>query len=146
MPRGGKPIGWYQLHRLIGELADGIRASNFKPDVIIGLGRRGWVFGRLLSDHLGVSDLITLHANTLIDVGRISTLELRNRRILIVFDVEEAADALGDAIQNLRDYGASEIRTATPLLPRSSKVAVDYHHSLGEGVIYPWELHRRRGV
>ena len=145
MSIGEKPIGWRQLHRLIGELADGIRASNFKPDIIIGLGRRGWVFARLLSDHLGVSDLITLHANIPIDVGRIS-LELRNRRILIAFDVEEAADALGDAIQNLRDYGASEIRTATLLLPRSSKIAVDYHHSLGEEVIYPWELHRRRGA
>ncbi|HDI52758.1 MAG TPA: hypothetical protein ENF89_01265 [Candidatus Bathyarchaeota archaeon] len=145
MSIGEKPIGWRQLHRLIGELADGIRASNFKPDIIIGLGRRGWVFARLLSDHLGVSDLITLHASIPIDVGRIS-LELRNRRILIAFDVEEAADALGDAIQNLRDYGASEIRTATLLLPRSSKIAVDYHHSLGEEVIYPWELHRRRGA
>jgi len=138
-------LDWPLLQRLLGELADEIRDSGFRPDVIIGLGRRGWVFARLLSDHLGVSDLITLHANIPIDVERIS-LELRNRRILVVFDVEEAADVLGDAIQNLRGYGASEIRTATLLLSRSSKVAVDYHHSLGEGVIYPWELHRRRGV
>lgn len=141
---GCKLIDWRRLNQLVEGLADGIRASGFRPDVIIGLGMRGWVFARLLSDHLGVSNLITLHVD-FIDVGRISSLDLRGRRILIALDVEEAAKALGDVIRNLRGLGVSEVRTATPLLPRASEIAVDYHHSLGEDVIYPWELHRRRG-
>ncbi len=143
---GCKLIDWRRLNQLVEGLADGIRASGFRPDVIIGLGMRGWVFARLLSDHLGVSDLIALHADFHIDVGRISALDLRGRRILIALDVEEASKALGDVIQNLRGLGVSEVRTATLLLPRASEIAVDYHHSLGEGVIYPWELHRRRGT
>ena len=145
MPIGEKPIGWRQLQRLIGELADGIRASNFKPDIIIGLGRRGWVFARLLSDHLGVSNLITLHVDPPIDIGRVSTLELRGRRVLIAFDAEEASKALGGLLRDLEDLGVSEARTATLLLPEGV-TPPDYYHSLGGGVIYPWELHRRRGA
>jgi len=145
LPIGEKPIGWRQLHRLIGELADGIRASNFKPDIIIGLGRRGWVFARLLSDHLGVSNLITLHVDPPIDIGRVSTLELRGRRVLIAFDAEEASKALGGLLRDLEDLGVSEARTATLLLPEGV-TPPDYYHSLGGGVIYPWELHRRRGA
>jgi len=143
---GARTLNWRLLQRLLGELADKIRVSGFKPDIVVGLGKRGWVFARLLSDRLGVSDLITLHADSAIDVGRILPFKLRDRRILIALDVEEAAEALEGILKNLGDSGVSEVRTATLLLPRTSKVTVDYHHSMGESAIYPWELHRHRGV
>jgi len=139
---GGRLIDWALLENLIGELADGIKASGFRPDVVIGLGRRGWVFARLLSDHLAVSDLITLHAEASINIGRISTLELKGRRVLIALDVEEAGSALKGVLEGLEALGPSEVRTATPLLPRESEITPDYYGHGDGGVLYPWELHR----
>lgn len=135
-------MDWSLLQHLIGKLAERIEASGYRPDVLIGLGRRGWVFARLLSDLLGVSDLITLPAEAPIDIRDISTLEMKGRRVLVVLDAEEAGDALVRVLKELRKLDASEARTAIPLLPSGSAAAPDYYISEGCGVVYPWELHR----
>jgi hypothetical protein len=139
----GRAVDWGLLERLIRRLAQRIEASGYSPDIVIGLGERGWVFARLLSDHLGVSDLITIGAEASIDIERISSLELGGKRILLAFDIEEAGDALEEMLKNLERIRPSEVRTATLLLPGDAEITtLDYYGFEGGGVIYPWELHR----
>ena len=48
---------WKKIHRSILELSVEIEKSNFKPDIIVGMARGGWVPARIISDCLGNPNL-----------------------------------------------------------------------------------------
>jgi hypoxanthine phosphoribosyltransferase len=56
----GKPcelITWHQSYGLCRRLAERLRASGFRPDIIVAIGHGGWVIGRILADFLDLMDL-----------------------------------------------------------------------------------------
>src|SRR5512147_855885 len=53
-------ITWSQVYRLAWRLADRIRRSGFKPDLIVAVARGGYVPARLLCDFLDIYDLVSI--------------------------------------------------------------------------------------
>jgi len=50
-------VSWATVHGLARRLAAKIADSGYRPDLIVAIGRGGYVPGRLLSDWLGIMDL-----------------------------------------------------------------------------------------
>ena len=68
---------WNQIYSMLLSQAEKIRRSGFKPDVIIGVTRGGWIPARGLSDLLGIPDLATVRVEFYLGVA-----ETRNEPVL----------------------------------------------------------------
>ncbi|MDP7207114.1 MAG: phosphoribosyltransferase, partial [Candidatus Bathyarchaeota archaeon] len=53
-------MDWYRFQLLAEKTARKVVDSGYKPDIIVGLARGGWVLSRVLCDYLGVKDLVSL--------------------------------------------------------------------------------------
>lgn len=52
-----KLVGWGDVQALTRELALRLAGDGYAPDILVAIGRGGWVPGRLLSDFLGNPNL-----------------------------------------------------------------------------------------
>ena len=53
-------MDWSLFYVLSKNVAKKVNSSGYKPDIIIGLARGGWVLARVLCDLVGVKDLVSL--------------------------------------------------------------------------------------
>jgi hypothetical protein len=57
---GCRIVSWRQIQRLSRDLAFRIRDDGVNPDIIVAVGRGGWIPGRLLSEYLGNLNLTAI--------------------------------------------------------------------------------------
>ena len=60
---------WSQIYAMLFSQAEKIRGSGFKPDVIVGLTRGGWIPARVLSDLLEIPDLAVVRVEFYLGVA-----------------------------------------------------------------------------
>lgn len=53
-------IDWNKLQNLTKILAEKVKESEYKPDVIVGISKGGWAISRLLCDYIDCKDIISL--------------------------------------------------------------------------------------
>ena len=51
---------WDLFYDLARQVAKKVNNSGYKPDMIVGLARGGWVLARVLCDLIGIKDLVSL--------------------------------------------------------------------------------------
>ncbi|WP_050799385.1 phosphoribosyltransferase [endosymbiont of Tevnia jerichonana] len=120
----GKPcelITWHQSYGLCRLFAERLRASGFRPDIIVAIGHGGWVIGRILADFLNLMDLTSFkiehyhgpHKQARAKVKYPLSTHVSGRRVLLVDDVSDSGDTFEIALEHLRTRGAPAIvRTA----------------------------------
>lgn len=133
-------------------LAHKIRASGFAPDLIVAIGRGGFVPGRLLADLLGLMDLAGIriehyHGARKGAVARMRqplSLNIDGRRILLVDDVSDTGETFEVALEHLRENGAArQIFTAAIHHKISSRIEPDFYaHKIVKWrwIVYPWAV------
>ena len=135
---------WEDVERWAGEGAWKILEEGWKPDVIVGLARGGWVPARLYCDYLGVKDLVSLKVEhwgvTATPDGKAklkygSNYDLSGKRVLIVDDISDTGESLTLAKNYVESQKPAEIRTATLLTIRGSRFRPDYY---GEEIDWAW--------
>lgn len=146
---------WDNVHQLAGRVADQIKASGYKPDMIIGLARGGWVPSRALCDFLGVKDLVSLKVEhwgvTAAPDGKAVLkypfeFDLKGRKVLIVDDITDTGESMVMAKKYVEELGPTEVRTATLMHITCSKFKADYvaevfdHVTNWTWVIFPWNF------
>jgi hypoxanthine phosphoribosyltransferase len=129
--------------------AEKIRQSGFKPDIIVGITKGGWVPARVLSDLLEIPDLVTIRVEFYLGVA-----ETRNepiltqgvsaavigKRALIVDDVADTGKSLQLAREHVLQQGATEVRIATVYRKPWSIIKPDYYETETScWVVFPWE-------
>ena len=140
---------WNKIYDMLFSQAEKIRQSSFKPDVIVGVTRGGWVPARVLSDLLGVPDFATVRVEFYLGVT-----ETRNEPVLIqgvsaavtgkkVLIVDDVADT-GKSLQLAREYvlqqGATEVKIATVYRKPWSVIKPDYYETETScWVVFPLE-------
>ena len=60
---------WDYLYGLCREVAEQIKHSDFRPDIIVALARGGWFPSRVLCDFLGLDDLTSLKIEHYVGTG-----------------------------------------------------------------------------
>jgi len=149
-------ISWGEVTRLCRRLAVAINDSGFRPDLVVAIGRGGFVPGRLICDNLGLMDLTSIkvehylagstrrrEARIRYPLPRAMAGDVAGRRVLIVDDVNDSGDTLVLASEHLRGFGAAAVRTAVMHDKTVSRFTVDYYARRivkWRWIIYPWAV------
>lgn len=143
---------WDEAAGMSRELARKVHASRFKPEIIVAIGRGGYVPARVLCDYLLFRDLTTIKiehwgvAATIDDKAHIRfglSTDISNMRVLLVDDITDTGDTLLEALNYIRDCHPFEVRTAVLQHKTCSTFVPDYYaHKIikWRWVIYPWAM------
>lgn len=144
---------WDYIYNLTRTVANDIKASGYRPDIIIALARGGWFPGRVLCDFLGLNDLTSLkiehYLGTAAASGQpeikypLTENSVKGKNVLIVDDIVDTGKSMIHSKEYVRASEAQDIRTAALQYLYTSEMIPDY---LGEKVeewawiVYPWNF------
>jgi hypoxanthine phosphoribosyltransferase len=129
-----------------------VHASRFEPEIIVAIGRGGYVPARVVCDYLLFRDLTTIKiehwgvAATIDDQAHIRfglSTDISNMRVLLLDDITDTGDTLLEALDYIRNCQPSEVRTAVLQHKTCSTFVPDYYaHRIVKWrwVIYPWAI------
>lgn len=145
-------ISWSEVERLCQRLAGLIRKSGYRPDLVIAIGRGGYVPARLICDYLHIMGLTSIkieHYLSGTDRQEEAVIryplkaDIRGLRVLVVDDVNDTGDTLKAATQHLQAFQPREIRTAVMHHKAVTRFKVDYYARKivkWRWLIYPWAV------
>ena len=128
-------ITWNGVYNLCRRLAGKIKTSGYQPDIIVAIGRGGYIPARVLSDHLALMNLTsfkiehyrTRHKEPVAQIRYPLSADVTGLRVLLVDDVTDSGDTFEVALEHLRERGAVEIRTAVLYHKVVSSTVPDYY-------------------
>lgn len=134
-----------QLLKQAEKLALKIKASGFQADAIVALTRGGWIPARLLSDGLGVRELLSIGLRYS-DATRTKLIAYSlpdpmpvAKKLLLVEDCLESGRSLQEA-KRLLEAAGNEVRTASLYITQQTRTMPDYHVSAtATPPAFPWE-------
>ena len=143
-------VDWDTLYHLCSQIYETIRADSFKPDLIVGIARGGWVPARILADFF----ITTSTANVKVEfshgiyetqeepyIAQPVSGETRWKRVLLVDDISDTGNSLKATINHLQSRKVADLRTAClHVKPWTKQLPNYYAESTDVWVIYPWEL------
>jgi hypoxanthine phosphoribosyltransferase len=144
-------MDWDMFYNLAGRVANKINSSGYKPDVIVGLARGGWVLARILCDFVGVKDLfslkvehwgITATPDGTAKLKHALNVDLTGKKVLVVDDITDTGESMKVAVKYIQSLKPTEVKTATLQHIRSAKFKANY---VGEEidwvwVVFPWNF------
>ncbi len=141
---------WDQIHRMLIELADRVRLSEYKPDIIVGISRGGWIPARVLSDLLDNPYVTSVGAEFY--VGVYETIQeprltqplpvsVFDKKILLVDDVTDTGKSVLLIKDHLSRQGVKDNRILTLYFKPWSIVKPDfYSKETSDWIVFPWEI------
>jgi hypoxanthine phosphoribosyltransferase len=114
-------MDWNYFYNLARKVADKINSSGYKPDIIVGLARGGWVLARILCDFVGIKDLVSLKVEhwgvTATPDGTAKlkhplNVDLTGKKVLVVDDITDTGESMRVTVEYLKSLNPSEIRSA----------------------------------
>jgi hypoxanthine phosphoribosyltransferase len=146
-------VTWEQQYRLAKVLARRIKASGYRPDLVIAVGRGGYVPARILCDHLLQNMLTSVkveHWGTAAEKKEGAVIrfplctDIRGKRVLIVDDVTDTGETFEALVEYVKGLGPGEVRTAVLQHKEVSSFIPDYFAEVcpvWRWIVYPWALH-----
>ncbi len=141
---------WNQIYDMLLNLAQKIRRSKFKPDILVGVSRGGWPPARVLSDLLDNPNLANVRAEFYVGVAETKTeatltqpvsASVKGKKVLIVDEVADTGKSLKLVKDHIVEQGATEVKIATVYYKPWSIIKPDYYE--GETrlwIVFPWEI------
>jgi hypoxanthine phosphoribosyltransferase len=155
MPKGNircRVVTWQEAFVLARDLARKVRASGYRPTVIVAIGRGGYVPARVVADYLLLSALTSIrieHYGSAADKKEQTHIcyplvaDVAGCDVLVVDDLTDTGETLALAADYVRSFGAREVRTAALQHKATSPCVPDYYiEFLSEWnwIVYPWAL------
>ncbi|MBN1763218.1 MAG: phosphoribosyltransferase [Methanomicrobia archaeon] len=150
-------VDWNCAYDLCKDAGEEIKASGFKPEIIVGVARGGWYLARVLCDFFLLKDLLslkmehwglaaTITGDALLKYGLDEKARemLSGKRVLIADDVTDTGDSLKLVVEYVESLGAREVKTVTMHHKTSSSYVPDFYGELMSDwtwIIYPWSFH-----
>lgn len=145
-------ISWSEVQRLCQRLAMLIKVSDYRPEVVVAIGRGGYVPSRLVCDYLDIMALTSIKIEHYLSgsarqkqavIRYPLCIEIKNQRVLLIDDVNDSGDTLKVAIKHLESFHPGEIRTAVMHHKTTTNLLVDYYAKKivkWRWLIYPWAI------
>ena len=145
-------VPWSKAIEYCYKLASILLDARENPDTIIAISRGGLIPARIVSDVLGVDDLVVLRSRFWGIGGRIAEepeisvhekINLSNKRVLIVDEVVDTGATMSKIVRIAGSLGASEIKTAVLHYKSTSTFTPDYYVEKLEKwvwIYYPWSF------
>ncbi len=142
-------VEWDHVYSLLLEIADRIKESEFKADVIVGISRGGLLPARILSDLLDNPHLANIKVEFYVDIDQTKELpvitqpvsvSVKDKRVLIVDDITDSGQSFRLVWETLAQE-AAEVKTVTLYHKPWSCFTPDiYARETEAWVIFPWEF------
>ncbi|MDW5563361.1 MAG: phosphoribosyltransferase [Methanomassiliicoccus sp.] len=150
-----KLVTYDEIARWTMDVAKQVQASGYRPSVIVGLTRGGWVPARLLCDTLSVKKLyavktehwgVTANQDGKALLTQELSTDVKDESVLIVDDITDTGESLTLATAHLSNKHPRAIKTSTLLHIAHSKMEPDYYsvrvpEDQWTWFIFPWNLH-----
>ena len=145
-------VSWEQFRALARQLALRVQSSDFKPDMIVAIGRGGYMPARLLSDYLNIYNLSGFKIEHYRAAKKQAEARVRyplsanveGLKLLLVDDVSDGGDTFELAVSHLHERGPpAEIRTAVLHHKTVSSFVPDFcaaEVTEWRWLIYPWAI------
>jgi len=145
-------ISWERFYELARKLALAIHRARLRPDLIVAIGRGGYMPARIVSDYLDVYDLTDIriehyhavHKQRLARVRYPLAADTCGKRVLLIDDVSDSGGTFETAIRHLREHGEpAQLGTAVLHHKRVSSYKADFYAeeiSEWRWIIYPWAV------
>ena len=146
-------VSWDRSYRLARDLADNIKSSGYRPDLVIAIGRGGYVPARVVCDFLLHNLLTSMKvehwgiAAQKKDKAQVRfplAVDVRGQKVLIVDDVTDTGDTLQIAVSYVEGFAPQEIKTGVLQHKTTSSFEPDYYAekiTQWKWIIYPWAVH-----
>lgn len=143
-------ISFNYVSRLSKVLAQKIKASGYTPDLIVAIGRGGYVPGRLISDFLLFNDLTSMkiehytraaHMQAEARIKFPISVDITGKKVLIIDDVTDTGDTLELAVDYVWSLKPKDVRTAVLQHKTCSTFIPDFYAQKilkWRWIIYPW--------
>lgn len=148
-----KLVSWDDVYSLSKRLASKIVDSRFEVDTIVALARSGFVPGRIISDFLGVTDLVSLKVEHWLNLTGKHQEEanipykipfrIGGKKILIVDDLVDTGKSMKASVEYLNGFNPHDIKTAVMQYITTSSIRPDYYVTEVKDwvwFIYPWNF------
>ena len=139
-----------QIYDMLLSQAEKISKSCFKPDIIIGIARGGWLPARVLTDLLEIPNLANVSAEYYVGVAETKnepvltqgiSAVVTDKKVLIADDVADSGRSLKLVKEHVLQQGAKEVKTATLYYKPWSMVKPDYYERETKlWIVFPWEM------
>lgn len=145
-------ISWQQVQRSARQVAYQIHQSSYQADIIIAIGRGGYVPARLLADYLDMMALTSIkieHYQRGADKQSAAMIkypvchDIAGQKVLLVDDVSDSGDTYQLALEHLQGFRPAEIKTAALDYKAGSSYRPDYYANLitdWRWLTYPWAV------
>jgi hypoxanthine phosphoribosyltransferase len=140
---------WDDIYGMLLTLATRIRESGFRPDLIVGVSRGGWVPGRILSDLLENTHTANIKIEFYTGIEKTTrrpvvtqpiSEAISDKRILLVDDVADTGESLLVALEHVQKQGAGDVKVVTVYHKPHSKYKPDFFaETTSRWIIFPWE-------
>jgi hypoxanthine phosphoribosyltransferase len=140
---------WDEIYRLLLSLANTIRNNSFRPEIIVGLSRGGWLPARVMSDLLENPKLANVAAEFYVGIAETKgkpvitqpvSVSVEDKKVLVVDDVVDTGESLRLVRSHLEDQGAKEVKTAAIYYKPWSDMIPDYYEKETRSwIVFPWE-------
>ncbi len=141
-------ISWSEYGNLAEALAEKVRATGKKFDLVVGIARGGIPVAMVVSDHLDVKiDFVNVKSYS--DIGKrtspriLTTLTERveGKSVLLVDDLVDQGDTMAFLESYLNQQNPRTLETAVLFKKPWSKTEPDYYlESVSEWIVFPFEL------
>ena len=143
-------LTWKRVYNMILDLSGKIQKTGFKPDVIVGVARGGWVPARILSDLLSNTNVASVRAEFYTAIAETKCEPMMTQSVSVsvaekmVLVVDEVADT-GKTLKLIKDHvveqGASQVKTAAVYSKPWSVFIPDYYEKESSSwIVFPWEI------
>lgn len=146
-------VSWNEAYLLAKELSRSIKHSGYRPDLVIAIGRGGYVPARVVCDFL-LQNLLTsmkvehwgiaAHKKDQAEVRFPLAVDVRDLKVLILDDVTDTGDTLQISANYVESLDPTEIRTGVLQHKTASQFLPDYYAeeiTEWKWIIYPWAAH-----
>ncbi len=140
---------WEEIQQSCLEISFKTKTDGFKPDIIVGVARGGWIPARIIADILGIGNLTSLGISFYTDIATtekkptitqpIST-NLEGKVALMVDDVADTGQSLKVGRDHVAGLLPRRLKIATIYKKPWSIITPDYYTTeSGAWIIFPWE-------
>jgi len=141
---------WNQIYNMLLKIAEKIRKSGFKPDIIVGVSRGGWPPARVLSDLLDNPNLANVKTEFYLGVAETKgeptltqpvSVAVAGKKVLVVDEVADTGKSLKLVKEHVIKKGASEVKIVTVYYKPWSIIVPDYYgKEKSRWIVFPWEI------
>jgi hypoxanthine phosphoribosyltransferase len=145
-------VSWGEAYLLANGLARAVKASGFCPDLVVAIGRGGFVPARTVCDlllHERLTSMKVEHYGLSAQRKEVViryplAVDVKGQRLLIVDDVTDTGDTLKTAVGYVQGLQPAEVRTGVLQHKTTSSFQPDYFAGVVKEwrwIIYPWAAH-----